>query len=155
MDTSHMIKVQMCGSRPQDSETLWATPLGSNLYRLENSPFFAYGVSWLDIVEALKSDISNTLEFVQCLRKSGNRTMRVIFEASRLTEAPAQEILRNLEAMGCSYEGMQPRLVSLNVPREVDLDVVAEFLTSQSGIEWEYADPTYDEVSRARQVRQP
>ena len=39
-----------------DVETLWATPLGNHLYRLENSPWFAYGVSFLDVVRARPDD---------------------------------------------------------------------------------------------------
>jgi hypothetical protein len=105
VDTSRMTKVRMCGSRPQDSETLWATPIGSNFYRLENSPFFAYGVSWMDIVEALKSDASNMLEFVQCVRKSGNRTIRIIFETSRLSESPTREILHEIKKWDAATKG--------------------------------------------------
>ena len=33
-------------------ETLWATSLGNDQYRLENSPFYAYSVSWKDVVFA-------------------------------------------------------------------------------------------------------
>ena len=33
-------------------ETLWATPLGDDRYQLDNSPFYAYSVSWQDIVHA-------------------------------------------------------------------------------------------------------
>lgn len=29
-------------------ECLWATPLGNNLYRIENVPFYAYGLSFKD-----------------------------------------------------------------------------------------------------------
>ena len=35
-----------------DVETLWATHLGADNYKLDNSPFYAYGVSWEDVVSA-------------------------------------------------------------------------------------------------------
>src|SRR5688572_22698495 len=35
-----------------DVETLWATSLGADNYKLDNSPFYAYGVSWEDVVHA-------------------------------------------------------------------------------------------------------
>jgi hypothetical protein len=35
-----------------DVETLWATSLGNDQYKLDNSPFYAYSVSWEDIVYA-------------------------------------------------------------------------------------------------------
>jgi hypothetical protein len=31
-------------------ETLWATPVGDDQYKLDNSPFYAYGASWEDTV---------------------------------------------------------------------------------------------------------
>ena len=35
-----------------DIETVRASPVGNDLYRLENSPWYAYRVSWHDVVEA-------------------------------------------------------------------------------------------------------
>jgi hypothetical protein len=140
-----MVKVHLQGPDVGDSETLWASPLGGDLYRLDNSPFFAYGVSWQDIIEAHAAP-DGLLEFVRCVRKSGNRTLRAFFETFRANDPPAQAILGGLNALGCTYEGMQPRLISINVPPEVDLERVVEFLGPQPGIQWEYADPTYDQV---------
>ncbi len=142
-----MVKIRLRGPHLRDVETLWAVPVGTNLYRLDNSPFFAYGVSWQDIVEARPAD-DQFLEFVRCVRKSGNRTLRVIFQDYRNEDQPAKEILRELRNFGCSYEGMQPRMISINVPPMVHLDDIARFLTQQTGLQWEYADPTYEEVHR-------
>jgi len=144
--TNGMTKIKFRGPEGKYSETLWATPMGGDLYRLDNSPFFAYGVSWQDVVEAKKQEDDPFPDFCRCVTKSGNRTVRIVFEESRLSEPGAQSVLAQLVSIGCSYEGMQPRLVSVNVPAEVDLDHVARFLTSQSGLQWEHADPTYDEL---------
>ncbi|RYE02048.1 MAG: DUF4265 domain-containing protein [Sphingobacteriales bacterium] len=35
-------------------ETLWATALGDDQYKLDSSPFYAYSVSWEDIVRATR-----------------------------------------------------------------------------------------------------
>lgn len=35
-----------------DVETPWASDLGNDTYQLDNSPFFAYSVSWKEIVYA-------------------------------------------------------------------------------------------------------
>ncbi|MCH1919383.1 DUF4265 domain-containing protein [Shewanella sp. A3A] len=43
------------------SETLWAEPLGNNLYKLQNSLFGAYGFSYLDIVQAIGNDDISTV----------------------------------------------------------------------------------------------
>lgn len=144
-----MVKVRLRGSDEKDVETLWATQVGLNQYRLENSPFFAYGVSWQDIVEATpKAD--GVPEFVRCLEKSGNRTLRVFFEQYSVDDPLAESILRGLRVMGASYEGMPPKMISVNVPPRKDLDEVTEFLTERQGIKWEYADPTYDEIMSGR-----
>lgn len=148
-NTEEMIKVRLRGPHAGDVETLWAMPVDVNLYRLDNSPFFAYGVSWQDVIEATPGE-DQFLEYVRCVRKSGNRTVRVIFQDYQTNDQPAQDILRELRNLGCSYEGMQPRMISINVPARVDLDEVTEFLSEQSGLQWEYADPTYDEVKKGR-----
>ena len=49
-ETENMVKVLLQDGK--DVETLWAVPVGENLYRLDNSPFFAYRVSWEDVVHA-------------------------------------------------------------------------------------------------------
>jgi hypothetical protein len=142
-ELAEMVKIRFHGSDCSDVETLWAVPLGGDLYRLDNSPFYAYGVSWQDVVKA-ESDNDEMLEFVECVEKSGNRTVRVIFE-HRSDEAPAQWVLGKILELGCTFEGMQPRMVSVNIPPSVDLDEVTHLLSEMSGLQWEYADPTYDE----------
>jgi hypothetical protein len=149
MNEDGMVKVRLQGPHAGDSETLWACPIRDALYRLENSPFFAYGVSWGDIIEARRSE-DGSLEYVRCVKKSGNRTLRIVFHDFRSADEPAQVILKTVRELGCSYEGMQPRMISLNVPANVELQRVADFLTGQSGIEWEYADPSYEEITRSR-----
>ncbi|HEV3037060.1 MAG TPA: DUF4265 domain-containing protein [Candidatus Angelobacter sp.] len=145
--TAGMVKVRLRGPDVEDVETLWATPVDMNLYQLDNSPFFAYGVSWQDVIEAHPAE-DQFLEYVRCVTKSGNRTLRVIVQDYRSDDQAAQEVLQGLKSLGCSYEGMQPKMISINVPPKVNLDEVADFLTRQSGLQWEYADPTYDEVTK-------
>ena len=144
-DTENMVKARLSDDA-NHTETVWATPVGLNLYCLDNSPFFAYGVSWQDVVEA-KPDQHGVLEFLRCVKKSGNRTLRLIFQDCRSTDLGAQEILQGLRDLRCSYEGLQPRMISINVPADVDLSAVTGFLRRQSGLQWEYADPTYDQVT--------
>src|SRR5262249_17810343 len=51
-------------------ETLWAERVGPDRYRLNNSPFWAYSVSWLDVVEA-HPDENGQLAFARIVEKSG------------------------------------------------------------------------------------
>src|SRR5438309_647592 len=73
-----MVKVRFSDQSGGNTETLWAIPVDGNLYQLDNSPFLAYGVSWQDIIETRVSS-DQALEYVRCVKKSGNRTIRVIF----------------------------------------------------------------------------
>jgi len=141
-ETDNMVKVLMQDG--SDVETLWAVPVGLGLYRLDNSPFFTYRISWQDTVRA-EPDADGVLSFVDVAEKSGNRTVRVITNGCDTTSEEAKPFLDGIIDLGCSYEGFQPRLISINVPPEVDLQTVADYLIA-SGHEWEYADPTYDDL---------
>lgn len=140
--TDNLVKVLMQDG--SDVETLWAVPVGLGLYRLDNSPFFTYRVSWQDIVRA-EPDADGVLCFVDVADKSGNRTVRVITNGCDTTSEEAKPFLDGIIDLGCSYEGCQPRLISINVPPQVDLQTVADYLIA-SGHKWEYADPTYDDL---------
>jgi hypothetical protein len=138
-----MVKVGFC--EPDGVvETLWATPLGRNWDQLENSPFFAYRVSWKDMIEA-KPEVDGVLFFVRVVEKSGHRTVRLLFEKLPTTGKRAKPILDGLVQRGCSYEGMAPRLISVDVPPSVDLEMIADYLTG-TGVRWEYADPKYEDL---------
>jgi uncharacterized protein DUF4265 len=122
-------------------ETPWAIDLGDQRFKVDNIPFYAYGVSTDDIVVAVPQD-DGVLAFVKVLEASGNRTLRVIFKDKVTTTVP---LLQRLSDMGVSWEGSFGRLFGLNVPPEVDLVSVAALLT-ESGLDWEYANPTWDQL---------
>jgi hypothetical protein len=126
-------------------ETLWATPLGRHRYRLENSPFLAYGVSWLDVVEARAPVKGEFLAFVRVVKKSGNRTIRIIFKPGVDKSRKAMAVLEKLVSIGCSYEGANPGYIAVNIPPKVDLSVVCKYVASTRR-RWEHADPTYAEM---------
>jgi len=128
----------------ENVETLWAEPVGPDLYRLENSPFWAYGVSWLDVVEAHR-DADGQLIMSRVADKSGHRTVRVIFEAGADESPQAEAILDGVVALGASYEGMNPRYLAIDIPPGVDLMNVARYLT-QHAVQWEHADPRYSDL---------
>lgn len=123
-------------------ESLPATPLGDDLFRLEHSPFFAYGVSWLDVVEARALVPGGPLQFVRIATRSGNRTVRVILSPPPDQSPQNAKVIASLTSIGCTYEASNPGFISVNVPREVDLMLVTKYL-SGTGQQWEHADPTY------------
>lgn len=125
-------------------ETLWATDLGESNYKLDNSPFYAYSVSWEDIVYAPLDEPDGMPTFERVVYKSGNRTIRIIFDDAVEFGNASLELLDKLVARGCSYEGANSKYIVVNIPPAVDLTGVVEFL-KQSDVQWEHADPTYEQ----------
>jgi Domain of unknown function (DUF4265) len=135
---SAMAKVALRGANGE-VETLWAEALGGGRYRLDNTPWYAYGISWRDIVEATP-DADGQLQFVRVISKGGNRTVRI-----RSKEPFTNEWLGKIVALGASFEGADRRLIGINIPSETEMSAITSFLTSEN-VEWEHADPTYEEL---------
>jgi hypothetical protein len=125
-------------------ETLWAYELGENRYKLDSSPFYAYGVSWGDTVLAPHDEAEGLPTFRSVLSKSGNRTVRISFDPPVATGNESDAVLQGLVALGCDFEGANPRYVALNIPPVVDLRTVVRYLIEHEA-NWEHADPTYEE----------
>ena len=126
-------------------ETLWATPLGDDQYKLDNSPFYAYSVSWHDIVYAPFDTEEGFPTFERVLSKSGNRIIRVVFESPVETGNESDQVMKGLVALGCDYEGANTRYISVNIPPNVKLESVRQYLI-QCNATWEHADPSYAEL---------
>ena len=140
------VKIAMMGDRG-DVETLWADPLGDDQYALDNLPWYAYGVSLGDVVAA-RPDEQGQLWLETVVRKSGNRTVRVILEVdetSREMTFESRSLLDGLKERGCSYEGANRVFVAVNIPPSVELAEISDYLAG-SAFEWEYADPTYEDL---------
>ncbi len=110
-----------------------------HIYKFDSSPFYAYNVSWEDLIEAINENEEKFPVFQRVIEKSGNRTIRICFKE------PVDEnsiLLKKLVEMGCSFEGSNSVSFSINIPREINLKNISQFLISQE-IEWEYADPAF------------
>jgi hypothetical protein len=122
------------GYPPADWEHLWARWTADGLYELDNTPFFARGVSYGDVVAA---DFANGLyEFREVVRPSGHSTLRVIvLEGGRM-----QELRASLHDLGCSTElSHLSNLVAVDVPPSVPYGDLTTFLQSgENAGYWEY-----------------
>ena len=131
------------GAEGLDEEWLWAEPLGSGRFRLESTPFFAYGLSHGDLVLAGEEGDMPLLAAIE--RKGGHRTLRVALDDRlNLDEPEIQKFLDELLEVGCTYEVMPPKIVALDVPPEVDVAAVIGRLQTQfrdGVLVWEWADP--------------
>ena len=121
-------------------ETLWAYDLGEDLYQLDNTPWYQYGVSWKDVIEAVPESEGEFPLFRRVVEKSGYRTLRVALE-----EPATAEFLDEIKQLGCSFEGANRRYIAIDLPPSIDLQKIADFL-AENDMRWEYADPTYEDV---------
>ncbi len=126
-------------------ETLWAHDLGADRYRLDNSPFYAYGVSWEDVVYAPFDPTEGFPTFREVVWKSGNRTIRVILDPPAAPGNESANLLNELVSLGCSCERATQSYVAVNIPPSVQLAGIVDFLI-RSGVAWEHVDPTFDEL---------
>lgn len=114
-DEKVKIKIMLPGSDwyTYRAETVWATPLGDNLYRIENPPFFADNISYHDIVFAV--DYEGKLLFKSVRQRSGHSTYRVM-PAKDVSFAALIEYIEVLKQLGCTYAILQDHQLALDVP---------------------------------------
>jgi hypothetical protein len=83
-------------------ETLWATALGNDEYKLDNSPFYAYSISWKDTVCAPVDESEGLPTFIRVVKKSGHRTIRVIFDPPVQEGNESDIVLPGLVSLDCT-----------------------------------------------------
>jgi hypothetical protein len=124
---------------------VWGEPLGSGRFRIESTPFFAYGISRDDVVCALPAKGEQEPRLEDVLEKGGHRTLRVALDPTvELASGAIQGLLERLLELGCTHETLRPKLVALDVPAEVNVEVVVQLLhtlADDGTILWEWADP--------------
>jgi hypothetical protein len=117
------------------TETLWAMPMPGSEWRnfqISNSPFFATGINYLDVVAAKPTEHDGIFDFMTITKRGGHSTYMLFVEPA---EARIDVYWGILERMGCSYESAHIDLVmgkrllySVDVPPTADLYEVYEML---------------------------
>jgi hypothetical protein len=124
-------------------ESMFATPVpqvrapGGQVYRLENSPWYAFGVSWQDEVcgerrheiigEGSAAFETDTLYFTRVWKHAGHSTYTLFLQNDHTTESPKWlDVWPSLKQLGCTYEGMNSRLLAVDVEPGNDLDKIEE-----------------------------
>ena len=125
------IHVDLPNNEDVGGESFWAEDLGSDLYRIRNVPFYAYGINFYDIVHAkseseeLKPSILNVHDY------GGHKTLRVIFvDKSSKEERIAK--LKELHEFKAYHENANGTLFAIDVEPEGDYGRVCDIL-----YEWE------------------
>ncbi len=104
-------------------ESLWATDLGGDRFRLENVPFYAYDLNFHDIVEAKAAAPDLKPSILRVVHRSGHRTMRVIF-AENVPEQDRLERLRSLRRLNVWFERCNRHYFALDLEPEAEADVI-------------------------------
>lgn len=110
-------------------EWLWVKKLKGNKFRIENSPFHVYGLSYQDVVSA--KDINGVLTFDKVILRGGHSTYRMLFDKAAQHEDFIQ-IWGQFDKLGCTYEGTgnTPLVYAIDVPQETDIYLVYQLLDS-------------------------
>jgi hypothetical protein len=137
----HQIQVGFSG-RDGAVERLWATHVEANLYRLDNAPAFAFGISMHDVVEIYR-DESGAAWAVRVARRGLVSTVRVVLDAQR---PRSHRLMKTLAAIGCSSEGMNAVWFTVSAPDESSFERLVERLATD-GYRWEYVNPQREDVA--------
>jgi hypothetical protein len=113
-------------------EGMWGRPLGDDLYRLENAPWFARGLNWGDVIRcAPDPDEGDLLFTVEVVERSGCSSFQLTI-GSKAAPEDRLEILRGLEERGAQFEWMEnesgDRVYAATVPPDRDAAAVAQYL---------------------------
>ena len=129
----NVIPLEMTGSlvkvlfelNPEDwhsggTETLWATPLGEGIFRLENSPFYAPQFSYLDEVLAEFDPEHGFYVVRKTVKKSGHSTYLLRVTNGIESNGLFSTYWEPLERIGCTFERADGTLLSVDVPKNTD-----------------------------------
>jgi len=100
------------------TESMWARSEGTNRFRLENIPFYVYGVSYGDLVTTV---IEEGQHFFQGVSERGGHSTYRVFLTEEASEERFDEYSSALRSLGCTYERATDYLIALDVPLEADI----------------------------------
>jgi hypothetical protein len=129
-------------------EIMHAKPICGNRFILDNSPFYAFGISFCD--EFLVEEIDGERTFSSIASRGGHSTYRI-----KLPEGKDHEYFLKhwgkLEDLGCSFEGStanMKRLYSVDLPPHVDVHVAYKILQDNENLGiWEFEEGFYSGTS--------
>lgn len=121
---------------PVRIESLWAEKDNNGFFRIKNIPFYSKEVSYDDLV--ITEQKEGNLFFKKVKKSSQNSTIRIIFYDASIDK---KNILDNLVSFGCDYEEFSSQFIALNIPIEVNIEIVLNYLNHLHGndiLDFEY-----------------
>jgi len=108
------VYVDLPNHRATGGESMWAMALGADAYELRNVPFHAYDLNHLDVVEAIPTGPGLKPQVRHVIRRSGHRTLRVIFLEST-PEVDRRPLLAGLVDLGATTERATDILFAIDI----------------------------------------
>ena len=140
------------GYPPVQIESVWASPAGGNLFRLENLPFLAKGVSFKDEVSTSEG-LDGRKWYEDIAEPSGHSTLRVIVfrngSSPQSLEQRVKELSQRFVEKGCITElSHLPGLFAVDVPPTVLLETLRPILDEGTALEaWDFEESNLRHVS--------
>jgi len=103
-------------------ESVWAKLVGPDQYQLENTPFYAAGLSYSDVVFAPMSEEDGRPVFKSVVRKSGHSTYLLWVNGALDGDIDFEVIWKQLADIGCSFEGFGENMLAVDVPAATDIN---------------------------------
>ena len=124
----NLVKIAFASRHFKESgvaENVWAESLNGDRYRIRNSPFYALGFSFLDVVHAVMQTEDARIPVVSdVVLRSGHSTYRLFLEKGIDNNDEFRRAWEAVESLGCSFEGMNGKLLAVDVPPETDIFAV-------------------------------
>lgn len=138
-----MVKVRFllprddAGWPPAESEGLWAEPLGGDLYRIDNTPWFVRNLSQDDVVKA-QAGSDGVLWALEKVEWAGRQTVRVIARSDGPLGGDPAAVREAFESLGVTCELMQEpvRMAALDIPPEAGSQQVKALLVERQAEGW-------------------
>lgn len=120
-------------------ESLWAKPLGEDLYEIQNVPFCAYGLNCGDVVLATADSPDLKPEIRSVARRSGQKTLRVFFGGDLSGKDKQKPYIEEIESMDAWVERAHSTVICINVNATGDYAAICAYLESlEQSVEVEF-----------------
>jgi hypothetical protein len=121
------ICVNLEDAGPFETESLWAKPLGNDLYEVRNSPWFAFDLHFYDVVRAVAEQPGEKPKITEVVSRSRHKTLRVLFDP-KIPEAERVALLNFLHRWRAFHENADGRLYAVDVEPDGDYSAVCDQL---------------------------
>jgi len=125
------------------TESLWAERVGPGQFRILNSPFFLFGISAADVVEAEEG--IDGLRFRNIVSRGGHSTYRVFLQNGRTIKHPDfHSYWKPISRLNAMFENADDHLIAVDIPPGTDVAAIYKLLDKgeQDGI-WAFEEVHY------------